>query len=368
MRKVLGVFALLVTVAVLFLIRSTSWLATLGGRLEGDRLQRAKAHPNFSDGKFRNVPESKMMEGSTSEMLKRQFFGKEKRTPSQPVPVVHRTAADYATAPPSGLRATWMGWATVLIEIDGRRVLTDPIWSDRCSPSTMVGPKRLHEPPIALDDLPPIDAVVISHDHYDHLDMKTIQALASRGTMFYVPLGVGAHLEHWNVPAAQIHDLGWNESRDIGGLTITATPSRHYSGRNPLHNNETLWASWVIKGAAHRIYYSGDTGYFEGFKTIGAQHGPFDLTIMKIGAYDRSWRDIHFEPEAAIQAHRDLRGRVMLPVHWATINLAIHEWPEPADRAIAAATAANATLVIPRPGQPIDPASPPPVEGWWKGR
>lgn len=366
MRKLFGVVAVLVAIAVLFLIRSTSWLVTLGGRLEGERLQRAKEHPNLSDGKFRNVPASKMVEGSTLEMLRRQFFGKERRTPSRAVPVVRRTRADYANAPASGLRATWIGWATVLIEIDGRRVLTDPIWSERCSPSTAVGPKRLHEPPIALADLPPIDAVVISHDHYDHLDMQTIQALASRGTKFYVPLGAGAHLERWKVPAAQIHDLGWNESRELGGLTITATPSRHYSGRNPLHNNETLWASWVIKGPAHRVYFSGDTGYFEGFKTIGAQHGPFDLTIMKIGAYDRSWRDIHFEPEAAVQAHRDLGGRVMLPVHWATFNLAIHEWGEPADRATAAATTANAALVVPRPGQFIEPATPPAIERWWR--
>lgn len=371
MRKTVKVAAGLASIAsigLIFLIRSTSWLAALGGRLEGERLQRAKAQPYFAGGKFHNNPESKMIDGSTTEMLRRQFFGKEKRTPASPVPVVHRTAADYETQPASGLRATWIGWATVLVEIDGRRVLTDPIWSERCSPSTIVGPKRFHEPPIALSDLPPIDAVVISHDHYDHLDMQTIRTLASRGTMFYVPLGVGAHLARWNVPAAQIHDLAWNESSEIGDLTLTATPARHYSGRNPLHNNETLWASWVIRGPIHRVYFSGDTGYFDGLEAIGAQHGPFDLTIIKIGAYDRSWRDIHFEPEMAVQAHRDVKGRVMLPVHWATFNLAIHAWGEPPERAMAAATAANVTLVVPRPGQPIEPAIPPPIDGWWKTR
>jgi L-ascorbate metabolism protein UlaG (beta-lactamase superfamily) len=307
-----------------------------------------------------------MVEGSMLTLMRRQFFGNEKRTPAVPVPVVHPTAADYATPPATGLRATWIGWATVLIEIDGKRVLTDPVWGERCSPSPLVGPKRLHELPIALSELPPIDAVVISHDHYDHLDMETVRALAARGTTFFVPLGVGAHLARWNVPAAQIHDLAWNESAEIDGLTLTATPARHYSGRNPLHNDETLWASWVIRGPVHRVYFSGDTGYFEGAKTIGAQHGPFDLTLIKIGAYDRSWRDIHVEPEMAVRIHQDVRGRVMLPVHWATFNLAIHEWGEPADRALAAANAANVTLVIPRPGERIEPAAPPSIDRWWR--
>ena len=368
MRRVLTVVALLAAVAILVLVRSTSWLASLGGRLEGHRLLRAKTQRNFVAGKFRNVPEAKLIEGSTTEMLRRQFFGSERRTPERPVPVVHHTAADYATPPASGLRATWIGWATVLVEIDGRRVLTDPIWSERCSPSTLVGPKRLHEVPIALADLPHVDAVVISHDHYDHLDMPTIRFLASRGTMFYVPLGVGAHLARWNVPPMQIHDLAWNESATIHGLTLTATPARHYSGRNPMHNNETLWASWVIQGPAHRVFFSGDTGYFDGLKTIGERHGPFDLTLIKIGAYDHSWRDIHFEPEASVQAHRDVRGRVMLPVHWATFNLAFHDWVEPADRATAAAAAAGVTLVVPRPGEAIEPSHPPAVEPWWKSR
>jgi L-ascorbate metabolism protein UlaG (beta-lactamase superfamily) len=255
----------------------------------------------------------------------------------------------------------------VLVEIDGRRILTDPVWSERCSPSTLVGPKRFHAPPIALDDLPPIDAVVISHDHYDHLDMPVIRTLAARGTHFAVPLGIGAHLQRWGVPAAQIAELDWNESADIAGLRITATPARHYSGRNPLHANETLWASWVVKGPAHAIFFSGDTGYSDGFKTIGAQHGPFDLTLIKIGAYDKTWAGIHLNPEEAIQVHVDLRGKMMLPVHWATFNLGFHSWREPADRAVAAATKAGITLVVPKPGQPIEPGGTlPPQQPWWQ--
>ena len=365
MRRILKWLAVLTAIAIAALVHSTESLLTLGGRPDGARLDRVRRSRQFKDGKFQNDPAARMIEGSTAEMLRRQFFGKEQRAPSAPVPVMQRSARDYVTAPGSGLRATWMGWATVLIEIDGKRVLTDPIWSERCSPSTLVGPKRLHPVPIALEELPPIDAVVISHDHYDHLDMPAVQALARRGTHFFVPLGVGAHLERWKIPAAQIRDLDWNESATIGDLTITATPSRHYSGRNPLRNNGTLWASWVIKGPQHRVWFSGDTGYTDEFKTIGAQHGPFDLTIIKIGAYDRSWRDIHFEPEAAVQAHADVRGRVMLPVHWATFNLGIHAWDEPPQRALAAARAANATIVIPRPGEVFEPSNAPPVTRWW---
>ena len=364
-RIALGLL-LVVVVIVLVLLWSTEWLASLGGRVEGARLERARRSPQFHEGKFRNPVPSRLVKTSTREMLRRQFFGKEQRSPVHPVPVVARMSKDYATPPATGLRATWIGWASVLVEIDGHRVLTDPIWSKRCSPSTLVGPKRFHEPPIALDQLPKIDAVVISHDHYDHLDMPTMRALAARGTHFAVPLGVGTHLERWGVPANQIHDLDWNERIDVNGLSITATPARHYSGRNPRHTRETLWASWVVKGPRHRIFFSGDTGYTDQFRAIGEAHGPFDLTLIKIGASDPTWDDIHMSPEDAVKTNVDVRGRVMLPVHWATFNLAFHAWRDPADRAVAAAKSAGVTLVVPRPGQFVEPeAGLPASETWW---
>jgi len=307
-----------------------------------------------------------MLTTSYREMLKHQFFGKEQREPVRPVPVVIRTKSDYLTPPATGLRATWIGWATVLVEIDGRTVLTDPIWSERCSPSTLIGPKRFHWPPIPLDELPQIDAVVISHDHYDHLDMATVRELGAGGTHFIVPLGVGAHLERWGIADAQIHELDWNESIAIRGLQITATPARHYSGRNPRHPSETLWASWVVKGPRHRFFFSGDSGYSDQFRIIGAKHGPFDLTLIKIGASDPSWADIHMTPEQAVQTNLDLRGRVMLPVHWATFNLAFHAWREPADRAVLAARNAGVALVIPKPGEFFEPGTGVlPHQVWW---
>src|SRR5687768_15077583 len=298
-RRLLIVIGLLLAATLIILLHSTEWLASLGGRVEGARLARAQRSPQFVGGRFRNREPRGTARTSTREMLRRQFFGDEQREPVAPVPVVRRTTGDYATPPASGLRATWMGWSSVLVEIDGRNVLTDPVWSKRCSPSTCIGPKRFHTPPIALDELPPIDAVVISHDHYDHLDMPVVRALTARGTHFIVPLGIGAHLERWGTPPAQIHELDWNESFELGGLTFTATPARHYSGRNPRYNNETLWATWVVKGPRNRFFFSGDSGYTEQFKSIGEKHGPFDLTLIKIGASDPTWIEIHMSPEEA---------------------------------------------------------------------
>lgn len=358
--RVLLILGASFAVVVLALLHSTEWLVSFGGRVEGARLERVRRSPQFKDGRFQNVERAPLTTASNREMLRRQFFGEEQREPLGAIPVVSTRPAT-----PSPLRATWLGWASVLVEIDGRHVLTDPIWSERCSPSTLVGPKRFHAPPIALDALPPIDAVVISHDHYDHLDMPSIRALAARGTRFAVPLGIGAHLERWGVAPGQIVELDWNESAVINGLRITATPSRHYSGRNPRLANLTLWASWVVQGPAHKFYFSGDTGYSDAFRKIGQEHGPFDLVLLKIGAYDETWKSIHMMPEEAVQAAVDLRGRVILPVHWATFNLGFHAWREPADRTVAAAQKAGVKLVIPRPGQAIEPASPPPADEWW---
>jgi L-ascorbate metabolism protein UlaG (beta-lactamase superfamily) len=358
----LALFALALVVA----LDSTEWLRSLGGRVTGARLARARHSAQFAEGRFRNTEPAGTAKTSNREMLRRQFFGEEQRHPAKPVPVQHRTTRDYATPPASGLRATWIGWSSVLLEIDGHTVLTDPIWSERCSPSTLIGPKRLHAPPIALAALPKVDAVVISHDHYDHLDMETIRTLAAKGTHFAVPLGIGAHLERWNVPAPQIHELDWRQSARIGALTLTSTPARHYSGR-ATHPNETLWSSWAIVGPRHRVFFSGDTGYSTHFAAIGAAYGPFDLTLIKIGASDPTWKEIHMTPEEAVRTHQDVRGRVMLPVHWATFNLAFHAWSEPPDRALAAAAKANVAIVIPRPGELIEPASSRPApQTWWR--
>ncbi|MEV8565043.1 MBL fold metallo-hydrolase [Streptomyces sp. NPDC051322] len=339
----------------------------------GERMERIRRSPNFADGTFQNPEGSRTgQSGSMLEFAKIYFRKDERvlRAPAGNVPVHATTVADLAQPPASGLRLTWMGHSSVLAEIDGRRVLFDPVWGERCSPFSFAGPKRLHPVPVPLASLGPVDVVVISHDHYDHLDLPTIQALAGTDTVFAVPLGVGAHLERWGVAPDRLRELDWNETTQVAGLSLTATPARHFCGRGLRNQQHTLWASWAVRGPEHRIYHSGDTGYFPGFKDIGAAHGPFDATMIQIGAYSEYWPDIHMTPDEGIKAQFDLQqGKphgVLLPIHWGTFNLAFHPWAEPAERTLHAAHKVGQAVATPVPGEPFEPASPTPATPWWR--
>ncbi|MFC9856379.1 MULTISPECIES: MBL fold metallo-hydrolase [unclassified Streptomyces] len=340
----------------------------------GARMERIRRSPNFADGVFQNpVGARTRPSGSTLEFAKVYFHKQQRvhRAPTGTVPVHATTLADLAAPPATGLRLTWMGHSSVLAEIDGRRVLFDPVWGERCSPFAFAGPKRLHPVPLSLAALGPVDVVVISHDHYDHLDLPTIRALAGTDTVFAVPLGVGAHLERWGVPADRMYELDWNETAKVAGISLTATPARHFCGRGLRNQQHTLWASWAVAGPEHRIYHSGDTGYFPGFEDIGAEHGPFDATMIQIGAYSEYWPDIHMTPAEGMRAHLDLQGGrphgVMLPIHWATFNLAPHPWAEPGEGTLAAADDAGQPLALPRPGEPFEPGGQHvPADPWWR--
>ncbi|MFD9487709.1 MBL fold metallo-hydrolase [Streptomyces sp. NPDC059991] len=348
--------------------------AAFGADPAGERLERIRRSPNFADGVFQNPEGARTRPSGSMVEFAKIYFEKEQRALRAPVgniPVHATTLADLARPPATGLRLTWMGHSSVLAEIDGRRVLFDPVWGERCSPFAFAGPKRLHPVPVPLAALGPVDVVVISHDHYDHLDLPTIRALAGTGTVFAVPLGVGAHLEYWGVPADRIHELDWNESTKVNGLSLTATPARHFCGRGLRNQQHTLWASWAVTGPEHRIYHSGDTGYFDGFKDIGAEHGPFDATMIQIGAYSEFWPDIHMTPAEGMRAHLDLQGGrphgVMLPIHWGTFNLAPHPWAEPGEGTMAAAAAAGTGIALPIPGEPFEPTSENvPSAPWWR--
>ncbi|MGA5700530.1 MBL fold metallo-hydrolase [Peterkaempfera bronchialis] len=342
--------------------------AAFGAEPSGARLERILRSPHFVDGAFRNpVPTRRLVTGSPLPGLRAILTAdRSRRVPAAAVPLRRLTAADFAEPPASGLRTTWIGHATVFVEIDGRRVLIDPVWGERCSPFASFGPRRLHPVPVPLSELGPVDVVVVSHDHYDHLDMGTVQALIDTKAVFAVPLGVGAHLEHWGVPQRRIVELDWWESAEVAGLTLTATPARHYCSRGPRTSPHLLWASWVVAGPEHRVFHSGDTGYFPGFAEIGERLGPFDATMVQIGAYSDFWPEVHMTPEEGVRAHQELRGAVLLPIHWGTFDLAPHPWEEPAERSVAAARAAGAVLVAPRPGDPLEPADPPALQLWWR--
>jgi L-ascorbate metabolism protein UlaG (beta-lactamase superfamily) len=344
---------------------------SFGAEPTGERLARIERSPNYDTeaGAFRNpLPAGRTPRAvrSRREML-RALLSREGRRPEGPVPLVR---PDLASPPASGLRLTWLGHATVLAEIDGRRVLFDPVWGMRCSPFSFIGPRRLHAAPLPLAALGRLDAVVISHDHYDHLDLPTIRELAASDVPFAVTLGVGAHLERWGVPPERFAELDWHESTEIAGLRFTATPALHFCGRGLRNRQRTLWASWAVAGPEHRVFHSGDTGYFPGFAEIGAEYGPFDATMIQVGAYSEFWPDIHMTPEDGLRAHVDLTGTAgaMLPIHWGTFNLAPHPWAEPGERVLAEAARTGVRAALPVPGGSFEPSGPSlPESPWWRG-
>jgi len=372
-RGLLGLAAVAIALVAFALV--DGWRA-FGRRATGERRARMEASPEWRDGHFVNP---QPLRNSVSQTLSGAWHISPDVSPAVPVPVDTDLRRALDTPPVTGLRVTWLGHSTVLLEIDGRRVLVDPVWSGRASPLGWVGPRRWFTPPIALADLPAIDAVLITHDHYDHLDLASIVAImaAMKGwpTTFVVPLGIGAHLASWGVPEARIVELDWWGRTRIGvtggkeprpdALEIVCTPARHASGRMLIDDDAKLWAGYAIIGPRHRVYDSGDTGLFPALREIGARLGPFDLTMIEVGQYNRAWPDWHLGPEQAVRAHQMVRGGVLLPVHWGAFALAYHAWTEPIERALAAADAAGVTVLAPRPGRAVEPAAPPPRDRWW---
>jgi L-ascorbate metabolism protein UlaG (beta-lactamase superfamily) len=316
--------------------------------------------------KFQNpIPTNEAGFGKMIPILKEYINNKAENTPKQTIGPFKTDTSVYQNPPESGLRITLIGHSSLLIEIDGKRILTDPVWSNRASFSTLFGPKRFFQPPLALDELPPLDAVIQSHDHYDHLDKETIKFFAGKNIPFYCSLGVGSHLEKWGIERNYINEMDWGDSVMIDGdCIITATPSRHFSGRGITGRNETLWSSFVIKGPKHNIFFGADSGWFPGFKEIGDAFGPFDLTMLEIGAYGKYWPDIHMGPDNASNAHLALKGKLMMPIHWGTFNLAPHAWYEPIEKLSGYAKEKHIELFVPEPGKPTEVKAY--VSNWWK--
>lgn len=321
--------------------------------------------PQYRDGKFRNpVAMHKAGFLGMLRILYRVVFDKPADTaPAKAVPVHAITREQLLVAPNNSVFR--LGHSTVLLKLDGGFWLTDPVFSERASPLQWLGPRRFHQPPISIEQLPPLRGVILSHDHYDHLDHAAVLALAGNTEHFFAPLGVGDTLVKWGVPAAKVQQLDWWQSAAVDGVRLTATPAQHFSGRGLGDGNQTLWASWVIQAGGQRIFFSGDTGYFAGFKQIGEQYGPFDLTMLETGAYDPQWPDIHMQPEETMQAHIDLRGKLLMPIHNGTFDLAMHAWNEPFERISALAEQRGQALATPEIGQQLNLRQVHATGKWW---
>jgi len=325
-------------------------------------------HPARKEGKkFLNpVPTQIATDTNMFQLLWKYYTNKAETTPKDKLGPFKTDATIYKMTPASGLRITWIGHSSLLLEIDEKRILVDPVWSERVSFSSFIGPKRFFSAPLKLNELPPLDAVVISHDHYDHLDKNVIKEFAQQTVPFYCSLGVAKYLEKWGIESGRITELDWTDKATIGeDCELITLPARHFSGRGLFNRFETLWSSFVIRTSNYNIYCSADSGWFEGFREIGDKYGPFDLTMLEIGAYNENWADIHMGPENAVKAHMALKGKLMMPIHWGTFNLALHAWNEPIERLLKNAEENNIKLFLPRPGEPTEVKGNSYNSWWW---
>jgi L-ascorbate metabolism protein UlaG (beta-lactamase superfamily) len=329
--------------------------------------------------KFQNPVETRV--GGLSLMLKvlRLYkTNKEERIPRRALGPFHTNVQLYQRPPASGLRITWMGHSFMLLEMDGVQVLIDPMWDLRASPVSWIGPKRFFESPLPITELPPIDVVLVSHDHYDHLGRRSIQQLARHKAVgkaqWITSLGVGKWLRCYGVSRERIAEMDWTESLTVGGgqngaqLKISALPSRHFSGRGMFDRFDTLWSSFVLKGNRHNIYFGADSGMWDGFAEIGRLYGPFDLTMLEVGAYNKLWKSIHMGPDGAAQAFAALGGSgLLMPIHWGLFSLALHAWRQPIERITELADAQEIKLWSPAPGEPTEVISGEQLRSnWWR--
>ena len=356
-------------VALVATVAFTGLSPQLGGKPTKIELANYAKSGHYRDGEFVNLEPTKVSTGSSfGSVLWKFLFHKDPRaTPAGPLPQQALDSLAITRKTPDLVRVTWFGHSASLVELAGKNILLDPMLSIEMGPVSWATPNRYNRSlAITPEKLPPIDAVLISHDHYDHLDYQTIRRIKGKVAHFYVPLGIGPHLRAWGVAPERITEMNWGDQAELPGLTLVCTPSRHFSGRGLTNRNSTLWSSWVMKSATKRIFYSGDGGYGAHFKTIGAAHGPFDLALMECGQYDADWAEIHMRPEQSVQGARDLQAAVMLPVHWAAFTEANHAWDDPITRATAEAARVQQPITTPRLGEPVTLGTALPNSRWWE--
>jgi L-ascorbate metabolism protein UlaG (beta-lactamase superfamily) len=368
MRRLIKLFFKSLLVLILGLV-VIAWLfmqqKSFGKLPSGIRLERIRQSPNFRDGSFQNmIPTEMLAEGVSFPKMMIEFFSKGvNREPLKTLPSI----LTNLKALPDEPTITWFGHSSYLISVNGKRVLVDPVFSDRASPVQYFGSKAYPVTnPYSIDDFPDVDVVVISHDHYDHLDYNTILKLKSKTKFFCTGLGIGSHLEHWDVAESQIREFDWWEGDEIvAGLKLTCTPARHFSGRG-FKRGQTLWSSFVLEVDRFRIFIGGDSGYDESFKKIGEKFGPFDLVMLECGQYDKQWPYIHMMPEQTVQASIDLNSAALLPVHWGKFTLALHPWDEPISRAAKTAEELHVKMATPLIGETMRLDTVKTGNKWWE--
>ena len=339
-----------------------------GKNLSMTSQERMENSLQYDNGKFHNAKRDLYDAGAAWRALfKEILFSKRVDPVPQVVPPIRQlTGTDFFIHNDQALRFVRLGHSTIMLQIGGKVWLTDPVFSKRVSMFQWIGPKRFHPIPIKIHDLPPIEGVLISHNHYDHLDYNSILMLKDRVKHFFVPLGLGQILVSWGVRLDKITELDWWESKQIGNVELVSTPAQHFSGRGLFDTDETLWTSWVIRTPNHSVYFSGDTGYFEGFREIGEKYGPFDITFLECGGYHDSWKSMHMMPEDNLKAFKDLKGKILVPIHNGTYDIAFHPWHEPMEKIKMLTNEMKIQTVIPIMGQIVDINDIPKTIHWWK--
>jgi len=366
LKMILAIIASLVGMIILISILFVNFSPEFGSKSKGKFKEHLAESPHYVEGKFKNIEETVVMKktdwGRTAE-----YFSSGDKVPDFSLPVVKIPDDYFEKNEANKTRLTWFGHSAVLLEIDGKKIFLDPMLGDVPAPHPWLGSKRFNDTlPMSIEKLPELDAVLISHDHYDHLDYGSITKIKDKVVMFYVPLGVGAHLRSWGVDETKIKELDWWEEIDFEGISLVATPSRHFSGRGLLDRYASLWCSWVIRGESDKLFFGGDSGYDKTFKTIGTKYGPFDFAMLECGQYDVQWPEIHMMPEETIQASVDLNNKLLMPIHWGAFKLGLHPWKEPIERAQKEAKKLQVTLVTPKIGEAIILGEAIPISNWWE--
>ncbi|WP_153797958.1 MBL fold metallo-hydrolase [Foetidibacter luteolus] len=339
-------------------------LKTFGRRPHGRHLDLIKKSPQYHNNAFRNSSVTRLMEENGS-MLKAtwKFFNKPKNTvPPAALPSV---TTNLKTLPGNKASVVWFGHSSYLLSIHGKNILVDPVFSGYASPFAAFAKSFKGSNVFSADDLPAIDLLIITHDHYDHLDYTTIMQLLPKTKAVCTSLGVSSHLVYWGMEEEKITELDWWQEAHINGIQVTGAPARHFSGRG-LTRYKTLWSSFVVQTEGYKIYVGADSGYDTHFATIGSNYGPFDLAILETGQYNEAWRHIHMMPEEAVQATLDLKAKALLPVHWAKFALALHAWDEPVKRVLKEAAIKNVKVTTPLIGEPVMINESYPSQKWWE--